>query len=211
LPERRTVLYTFEETREARETDRKAPPGLVRIDLDWRNFLERSTKSRRSGRSTVASGTEAVLAEAVESIGLTSSSAFELLPESSWIHVPEVVYCEFRYFDGSAWTDEWDSHSRKSLPAAVEVTMQLNPPPERWKPRTSRNEEASAQRQDVPEGPKDKAEGLSRTPESQRPVYRQVIALRPSSNGEHPRATAGEAGLRQAGSSFHDTRRRGDQ
>jgi len=39
--------------------------------------------------------------------------------------VPEVVRLQFRYFDGNGWTSQWSSLSRKSLPVAVEVTVQL--------------------------------------------------------------------------------------
>ena len=39
--------------------------------------------------------------------------------------VPEVIYFAMRYFDGSTFSDEWDSIARKGLPKAVEVTMQL--------------------------------------------------------------------------------------
>jgi hypothetical protein len=41
------------------------------------------------------------------------------------IHLPEVVGLEFRYFDGRQWTDAWDSRSRRALPLAVEVSVEI--------------------------------------------------------------------------------------
>ena len=39
--------------------------------------------------------------------------------------VPEVIWLEFRYFDGSAWTSSWDSRSSGRLPVAVEMRFEL--------------------------------------------------------------------------------------
>ena len=39
--------------------------------------------------------------------------------------VPEVIWLEFRYFDGSAWTSSWDSRSAGRLPVAVEMRFEL--------------------------------------------------------------------------------------
>jgi hypothetical protein len=35
--------------------------------------------------------------------------------------VPEVSWLEFRYFDGSSWSDSWDSAGGRGLPVAVEI------------------------------------------------------------------------------------------
>ncbi len=42
----------------------------------------------------------------------------------------EVASIAFRYFDGSQWLSEWDTLLAGGLPAAVEVTLLLNPQPE---------------------------------------------------------------------------------
>ncbi|MGM0486226.1 MAG: type II secretion system protein GspJ [Planctomycetota bacterium] len=39
--------------------------------------------------------------------------------------VPEVISCEFRYYDGSTWTNGWDSRAKGQLPRAVEMRFQL--------------------------------------------------------------------------------------
>jgi prepilin-type N-terminal cleavage/methylation domain-containing protein len=41
----------------------------------------------------------------------------------TWL--PEVRSAAFRYFDGSAWSDQWNSLQQGSLPVAVEVTIRL--------------------------------------------------------------------------------------
>lgn len=42
--------------------------------------------------------------------------------------VPEVVSCQFRYYDGSGWTGSWDSRARGELPRAVEMQFTLKDP-----------------------------------------------------------------------------------
>jgi hypothetical protein len=41
------------------------------------------------------------------------------------IGVPEVLAFGVRYFDGSLWSEEWDSASRRGLPVAIEVSLRL--------------------------------------------------------------------------------------
>ncbi len=40
---------------------------------------------------------------------------------------PEVTYLEFRYFDGSGWYSQWDSQEMGGLPAAIEITIGIDP------------------------------------------------------------------------------------
>jgi hypothetical protein len=39
----------------------------------------------------------------------------------------EVNYLEFRYWDGSSWYSEWDSEQMGGLPAAIEITIGIDP------------------------------------------------------------------------------------
>lgn len=39
----------------------------------------------------------------------------------------EVSYLEFRYWDGSSWYSEWDSEQMGGLPAAIEITVGIDP------------------------------------------------------------------------------------
>jgi hypothetical protein len=38
---------------------------------------------------------------------------------------PEVIAVEYRYFDGTEWSSEWDSDERQGLPMAVEIAIAL--------------------------------------------------------------------------------------
>ncbi len=40
--------------------------------------------------------------------------------------VPEVSWLEFRYFDGSSWSDSWDSAGGRGLPVAVEIRFNVD-------------------------------------------------------------------------------------
>ncbi len=193
VPELRTILYSYEEPREERETDRKAPPGLVRVELDWRAFAEGSQQSRRTRGETAAAGAESRLQETVERIGLTSSDGLASLPAGSSMYVPEVTHCTFRYFDGRDWLDEWDSLARKSLPAAVEVTLLLSPPPERWKPRARQPVDGTSSELVQPNQKRQESEtdASGTLTETHRPYYRQVIAL-PSAHRDAAATTPGQ-------------------
>ena len=52
----------------------------------------------------------------------------ETLAESATILAEEVNSLSFRYFDGEAWVEEWDSTTMESLPRAIEVTIGFRTP-----------------------------------------------------------------------------------
>jgi prepilin-type N-terminal cleavage/methylation domain-containing protein len=47
--------------------------------------------------------------------------------EGSNLQAPEVVGCRFRYYNGSAWSDSWESLERGGLPVAIEVILSILP------------------------------------------------------------------------------------
>lgn len=63
--------------------------------------------------------------------GLVRERPLELTPVSGPVHRDEsivevaadVIYLNFRYFDGSDWLETWDSTQTRRLPKAVEVTV----------------------------------------------------------------------------------------
>jgi type II secretion system protein J len=65
--------------------------------------------------------------------GLLRERPLELLPPNGPVHRDEdvtgiadnVVFINFRYFDGSQWLDSWDSTQTRNLPKAVEVTVYI--------------------------------------------------------------------------------------
>ena len=65
--------------------------------------------------------------------GLVRERPLELTPPSGPVHREEniveiardVVFLNFRYFDGNDWLDTWDSTQTGTLPKAVEVTVMV--------------------------------------------------------------------------------------
>jgi hypothetical protein len=120
-PEFRTVEYEFVEPLEAygeetptQEEEEENHSGLTRRELDW----EIPSEAER---------------EAVATEDASSDATEKPTHEGEELYVPEVVAIQFRYFDGKTWTTQWNSIERKSLPAAIEVSLQIRPtePPKR--------------------------------------------------------------------------------
>ncbi len=128
-PEFRTVQYEFVEPvgtigKEGQpapmEEDEDVHAGLTRRELDWEIPVEaRDDGLRRQGTSLSVETT----------FGSTTEEGTAERPplDDTVLYVPEVVSLGFRYFDGHGWTSVWNSIQRKSLPAAIEVTMQIEP------------------------------------------------------------------------------------
>jgi hypothetical protein len=62
---------------------------------------------------------------------LYSQSETGETPASEDLLAPEVTEISFRYFDGTNWTDAWDSQATGALPRAVEMTFGFWNPPRR--------------------------------------------------------------------------------
>ncbi|MCU0872434.1 MAG: prepilin-type N-terminal cleavage/methylation domain-containing protein [Pirellulaceae bacterium] len=125
VPELRTVHYTFFEPNAGDELSEPGRQGLVRSELDFETPLD-------------SSATEGLAAELPKPDELADPDARssverfdgerESAADDARLSVPEVVSLQFRYFDGRGWTDAWNSLDRKSLPAAVEIELQLAEP-----------------------------------------------------------------------------------
>ncbi len=113
-PELRTVLYTFTESREQSPLDHGPPPGLLRRDLDWQTAL--------SDRE-FAAASEYGIADSPE-VG----SSEEIVIDDSMMWVPEIAELKIRYFGNGRWQSSWDSLQNKTLPSAVEITLELHDP-----------------------------------------------------------------------------------
>lgn len=145
-PELRTVCYTFNKRREVNdiesldsistadeagmetETDLL---GLIREEIDFETRDPSARGERLAGRLTNRStrdvtAEENVLDEFAAATGETSDEEIDARIDSGAVlWVPEVAGLEFRYFDGSGWTSQWDSIQRKSLPVAVEIRLEI--------------------------------------------------------------------------------------
>ena len=115
----RTVIYSFEETRDPKHPLDEPRTALRRREVDW-ELAHAAASGRDRGLASRAGGT----------LGMVNTTIpLEPRPEGasdkSTETAPEVVQFGMRYFDGSQWSSEWDSVARQGLPIAIEVAMQL--------------------------------------------------------------------------------------
>lgn len=131
VPELHTVQYLFQETGDVETREGDVRSGLVRRELDW----ETPARDRRAaaGRSRLDGSISAPGPSDPMSL---SAGEFDL-NDDALLQVPEVVKLEFRYYDGSGWTTQWNSLSQKSLPVAIEVVLALKRPQQSSRPRTA--------------------------------------------------------------------------
>jgi type II secretory pathway pseudopilin PulG len=126
-PELRTVYYRFEPVANAAAEQPagtslpSATPGLSRRELDFETpYL---ADEAEIGGLSPADGP----LSSTPSLGGDEKELMVVDPnDDSVMLAPEVVECRFRYFDGSSWSSQWNSLSRKSLPVAVEVTLEVS-------------------------------------------------------------------------------------
>jgi prepilin-type N-terminal cleavage/methylation domain-containing protein len=169
VPELKTVIYRFvsrrrrlsgQPEREEATENRDEPsaeasfarPGLTRWEIDFETPLEKT--AARSLPTTEA--TEDANVEPSSPAPGGGTSFEDLVAQATaaeaatWL--PEVRGATFRYFDGHAWSDSWNSLTRGSLPAAVEVRLRLRDPAEANRRRRQRQREqpdATPQQADV--------------------------------------------------------------
>lgn len=125
VPELRTVFYSFRDPLLTREMESETPIGLTRRELDFETPVASEGESQFEGPPLgEATSNPDILGQDEYNQSLEEATLAEPV-DDSLIWVPEVVSLEFRYYSGSGWTSQWNSLQRKSLPVAVEVTMQL--------------------------------------------------------------------------------------
>lgn len=145
-PEWRVVKYRFtappaeEELKKEPEApaastqEKEIEPGLAREDQSWEEFR----KSRLAKAMTNATMTEEEIEseEAAPPDGEQNPEETRQNPtgekkpaeaEETRMNIPQVVALRFQYFDGQTWLSDWDSGAKRSLPQAVEMTLQIKP------------------------------------------------------------------------------------
>ncbi|MFH1267157.1 MAG: prepilin-type N-terminal cleavage/methylation domain-containing protein [Planctomycetota bacterium] len=181
VPELRTVYYTFrepllleEEGTELEDSETQDPPGLIRRELDFETPNTEPSDSGFGGQSAGPDILEGEMLGGPTTGGRSSPGLPTPRPvDDSVIWAPEVVALEFRYFDGNGWSGQWNSLARKSLPVAVEVTLQLGSVVER---ETSEGApEESAEFDETDEFSEESSQPLG--PRIKGPTYRLVIDL----------------------------------
>jgi prepilin-type N-terminal cleavage/methylation domain-containing protein len=106
--------------------------GLIRRELDWETPLDEPagrgsprtpTRPASGGRTSRFPRAALGPADPMSIVGPAADPE-----DSSILQVPEVAGLQFRYFDGTSWASQWNSLERKSLPVAIEVTLDLQKP-----------------------------------------------------------------------------------
>lgn len=123
-PELHTVRYTFEPPDLLAELEGTGMSGLVRRQFDWETPVS-ETELQAATQEGQSAGD--AFGWAMKSLAGDDPLAVAA-PGASVTWAPEVLGVEFRYFDGNAWSDQWNSLERKSLPVAVEAILRLAAP-----------------------------------------------------------------------------------
>ena len=146
--ELKTVIYTFEEYRDPANPSAEPTTRLVRSELSWAQAhpahgVERGNAAAATAgtfvpdsANEVPDSLDARFSETNEGPTTVSLGADEEPLEPTATTIPEVLEFALRYFDGTVWSEEWDSVSRQSLPRAVEVSLRLRSLEESLKPET---------------------------------------------------------------------------
>jgi len=133
-PDLRRIVYSFEEPYESQANDRRPPAGLLRRELAWETARSLADDEdaplfgdsfHPTAVSSPLPADEPGLAAVGEERLENDAQPAEQSADESILLVPEVVAIEFRYFDGQAWSSQWDSRTRKTLPVAVEIAMEV--------------------------------------------------------------------------------------
>lgn len=207
-PEFRTVQYEFVAPPESsaspdaaptQEQEANARVGLVRHELNWEipgGIQESGTGSPQKPSATTSNA----LAAATTFGSVAGDRSLEASPvDDTSLYIPEVVSLGFRYFDGKGWNSQWNSIERKSLPAAIEITLQIRPPASA-KPRRFEESESSA-KPDTSKDEKDDSrvtvhDAVAASPTEEKPplpTHRMVVYLPVSPLQSPPKAASADS------------------
>ena len=128
VPELHTVQYWLEEPLLDGADGSAGARGLVRRELDWETppgaVEEGSPRTRKTAAESLSeSAALSDLASTPDPMSMAPHMADPEDPSLLW--AAEVIDLQFRYYDGAAWSTEWNSLERKSLPVAIEVTLKV--------------------------------------------------------------------------------------
>ena len=147
MPEVVTVVYQFEAPHVEQPDSGRLPGGLHRIEVGLRQWLR--AEESRDDRFQESFGSPQLDYDLLQFlVSAPVADADPSLPGQPWSeadvaeggleqdalsaggnaqheHIPEAVHCQFRYFDGAGWVAAWDSRSRGTFPAAVQIEFSL--------------------------------------------------------------------------------------
>ncbi len=134
VSEFQTVVYQFQRPGQ-RESSQSLPGGLYRIQVDSLDLLT-LLNSRSAFEESRAEDNVRVDRLTLESLLFPQQDRLEEVAEEEletetivphYDLVPEVVDCQFEYFDGANWSSEWPTgeNSEVSYPAAIRIRFDL--------------------------------------------------------------------------------------
>ncbi len=134
VSEFQTIVYQFQMPGQ-NESAQSLPAGLYRIQVDSLELLSLLNNRTAFQESRVEDGVR-IDRLTLESLlfpqqdQLNEGAEMEIETEAIVPHydlVPEVVSCQFEYFDGATWVSEWptEGNSEVSYPAAIRVRFDL--------------------------------------------------------------------------------------
>lgn len=97
------------------QRDRHDAFGLTRRVAPWNLSRQEARSFSLNQRSSTRASLTGQLADATDPVPPVDA-------------VPEAVRLRFRYFDGRRWRNSWDSRALQRLPAAIEVTFDIENP-----------------------------------------------------------------------------------
>jgi len=122
--ELRTIQWRFQASEETGRQGDRSWSGLMRRELDWETPAEPATGSR--GSPSMEKARRRVRSSGAASPDSYLTGRWDIDPlDPSLLWVPEVTAVTLRYYDGQAWSSEWNSLARKSLPLAVSIEITL--------------------------------------------------------------------------------------
>lgn len=196
LPNWRVVKYQFTPDQENLESlpDEEQllnPPGLTRSETAWEDGIRNQSTEElllQSPAGFDSSETDPTTIEALApeiASDMTESAIEEEKQETEErVELPQVKTCRFRYFDGTTWLSSWNSTSSRTLPVAVELTLQIEPSGAALRKRL-REEQQPA----TTAAAEDEENAVLQEPrietESDLPLYRQVYFLINGGSPDH--------------------------
>jgi hypothetical protein len=101
-------------------------PGLTRWEIGFETPLQGTAMSDMLNNKKQLDDINSESSPHDTALGVNFEDLLAQTPDAeglTWL--PEVLSAAFRYFDGTTWSDQWNSLQQGSLPVAVEVTIRL--------------------------------------------------------------------------------------
>jgi len=139
VPALKHVAYALIEAPELASDPRASSEGvLVRRERAWDNAPDpEETDSAIAAPIHAGDLEQADSEERFDTISSDRSADDAPETDRTTFVIPEVRGMALRYYDGSRWSDRWDSRQRRGLPLAVEIVLELaSPPPSRRSDRS---------------------------------------------------------------------------